>query len=107
MTPREKAWYFLGVAALIAPAWVLATVFGALVGADIPKEYALDFIVPIAFLSMVGPMLKSLAHVLAALTSAAVGLALASLPAGAGLLVAAFCAMIVGAMTEIWMERRA
>ena len=52
--------------------------------------------VPIMFLAMVGPMLKSLAHVLAAFTSAAVGLALAWMPSGTGLLVAAFCAVLIG-----------
>ena len=106
MTVPEKVQYFFGVAALIAPAWVLATVAGAVLGAQIPEGYALDFMVPIMFLAMVGPMLKSLAHVLAALTSAIFGLALAWMPSGSGLLIAAFFAMVVGALVETAMERR-
>ncbi len=100
-----KAWYFLGVASLIAPAWVIATIVGAVVGQAIPPEYALDFIVPIMFMAMVGPMLKSLAHVAAAFTSCVVALLLLGLPSGMGLIIAAFCAMGVGAAVETWMER--
>lgn len=101
-----KAAYFLGVASPIAPAWVLFTAIGALVGAQIPPEYALDFVVPIMFLAMVAPMLKSLAHVAAALVSAVVALALVGLPSGVGLLIAAGAAMLTGALVETWLERR-
>lgn len=100
-----KAWYFLGVATLISPGWVISTGIGAIVGQAIPPEYALDFIVPIMFMAMVGPMMKSLAHVAAALTSCLVALALLNLPSGTGLLIAAGCAMVVGALVETWMER--
>jgi predicted branched-subunit amino acid permease len=101
-----KAAYFLGVASPIAPAWVISTMIGALVGAQIPPEYALDFVVPIMFLAMVAPMLKSLAHVAAAFVSAVVALALVGLPSGVGLLIAAGAAMLTGALVETWMERR-
>jgi len=107
MSVAEKVWYFLGVAALIAPAWVLASIAGAVLGTQLPPSDALDFMVPIMFLAMVGPMLKSLAHVMAAFTSVVAGLALAGLPSGSGLLLAAFCAMVVGAWVETAMERRA
>ena len=105
MTVSQKAWYFLGVAALITPIWCAATAVGALAGTAIPPEYALDFIVPILFLAMVAPMLKSFAHLAAAATSVGVGLALRGLPSGAGLLIAAGCAMAVGAAVESWRAR--
>lgn len=106
MSVPEKTAYFIGVASLIGPAWVLATVVGALAGSQIPEEYALDFIVPIMFLAMVAPMLRTLAHVTAAFTSAVLGLAFAGMPTGSGLLLAAICAMIVGAIVETRMEAR-
>ena len=53
------------------------------------------------------PMMKSLAHVSAAAVSASVGIALVGMPSGTGLLIAAGCAMLTGALIEIWMERRA
>ena len=55
---------------------------------------------PIMFLALVGPMLKSLAHLAAAVTSVIAALALAFLPSGIGLLIAAFIAMAIGAEVE-------
>ena len=106
MTVAEKIWYFLGVATPITPMWISATVVGAVIGSAIPPEWALDFIVPIMFLALVAPMMKSLAHVAAAMMSAIVALALIGLPSGTGLLIAAGCAMLTGAAVETWLERR-
>ena len=106
MSLPDKVAFFLGVASLIAPGWMLATVVGARVGAVIPESWPLDFIVPIMFLAMVAPMLRTLAHVVAAGVAAVLGLALMGLPSGLGLLIAAGCAMLAGALTETWLEAR-
>lgn len=103
---RDKVYYFFGVASPIAPAWFASTAMGAMVGSQIPPEYAIDFIVPIMFLAMVAPMLKSLAHVGAAFVSAVVALLLVALPSGMGLLIAAIAAMLTGALVESWLEGR-
>lgn len=106
MSVDDRVWYFLGVATPIAPLWGTTTLVGAMIGSAIPEAFAIDFILPIAFLSMVAPMLKSVAHVAAAMVSIVVALVLNGLPAGMGLLIAAFCAMVAGVLVEIWMERR-
>jgi len=98
--------YFFGTMLPIAPTWYLSTLAGALVGQTIPEAFALDFAMPITFLAMVAPMLKTLPHVAAALTSVGVALALAGLPHGAGLMVAAVAAMVVGASAEAWLANR-
>lgn len=105
MTVKERAHYFLGVASAIAPLWCVATLVGALVGAAIPEALALDFILPIAFLSMVAPMMRTVAHLAAAFVSVVVSLALIGLPSGSGLLIAAICAMTAGVVVEGWIER--
>ncbi len=107
LTVAQRVAYFVGVASPIVPVWVSSTAIGALVGSAIPQEYALDFIVPIMFLAMVGPLMKTMAHIAAALTSVCVALALVNLPSGTGLLIAAACAMIVGVAVEAWQERSA
>ena len=99
--------YFFGVATPIAPLWGLSTLVGALVGSAIPDAYAIDFLMPIAFLAMAAPMMKSLAHIAAAFVSVVVALLLVGLPSGMGLLVAAACAMATGVIVETWMERAA
>ena len=103
----RKLAYFMGVGIALAPVWMIATVLGAVVGSAIPEASALDFIVPIMFLAMVAPALRTWAHVAAAAVSVVVALALIGLPSGTGLLIAAFCAMVAGVCVEIWSERRA
>jgi predicted branched-subunit amino acid permease len=107
MSVSERFWFFIGVATPIAPTWIAFTAVGALVGASIPPEYALDFALPITFLAMIGPMLRTLPHVAAAFVSMCVGLVLVGLPSGSGLLIAAACAMVTGVVVESWTEKRA
>jgi predicted branched-subunit amino acid permease len=103
----ERMRYYFGTMILIGPFWYAATFVGALVGKAIPPEFALDFAVPITFLAMIAPMVKTLAHLAAALTSVVMALLFAGLPYGTGLLVAAASAMVVGAGLEVAMGRRA
>ena len=105
MTLPAKVAYFLGVALVISPLWCVFTYIGARLGATVPADIEIAFILPIAFLSMVAPMLKSLAHVAAAFVSIIVAISLVGLPAGSGLLIAAVCAMLTGVVVESWMER--
>ncbi len=98
--------YFAGTCALIAPFWYGATLLGAVMGARIPESWALDFALPIAFLAMIGPMLRTPAHIVAALVSIVVSIAAAGLPYNSGLLVAGIIAMMAGARTELWLQRR-
>ena len=105
LTLRERVHYYFGTMILIGPAWYVASLVGALVGKAIPPEFALDFAVPITFLAMIAPMLRTLAHVAAAATSVVLALAFASLPYGTGLLIAAAAAMVVGATAEVLAGR--
>lgn len=106
MPMAEKVAFFAGTVLPIAPLWYLATWMGAALGTQLPPEFALDFAVPITFIAILGPILRSLAHVAAALMSVVVALALAWMPFSSGLLVAACVAMMTGALVETWMERR-
>lgn len=106
MSLPERMAYFSGTVALIAPFWYVATWVGAVMGARIPESWALDFALPIAFLAMIAPMLRTPAHVIAALVSIVVAIVAAGLPYNSGLLVAGVTAMIAGARTETWLERR-
>ena len=55
---------------------------------------------PICFLGLVGPMLKSAAHIAAAVSSVVLALALAWVPYSLGLILAGVIAMMVGAEVE-------
>jgi len=102
----QRVRYFFGTVTPILTLWVLLTAVGMMVGAAIPGWLAMDFAVPICFLAIIGPMLRTPAHMAAALTSILLALVFSGLPYGSGLLLAAVCAMIVGARVEIWAEAR-
>lgn len=99
--------YFFGAVLPVYPIWLVGTLAGGLVGAALPEWLALDFALPICFLAIVGPMLRTFAHMVAAFASVVLALAFAWMPFGLGLLVAAVLAMTAGALTEITAERRA
>lgn len=106
MALSERLAYFAGTCALIAPLWYSATLVGAVMGASIPESWALDFALPIAFLAMIAPMLRTTAHLVAALVSIVTAILAAGLPYNSGLLIAGLAAMMAGARTEVWLERR-
>lgn len=106
MSLPQRMAYFFGANGLIAPVWYSATLVGALVGAQIPESWALDFAMPIAFLAMIGPMLRTVAHVVAALVSIVVAILAVGIPYNLGLLVAGVAAMMAGAQMELWLKRR-
>jgi predicted branched-subunit amino acid permease len=102
----ERMTYYFGVVTPICPLWYLFTLLGALIGDRIPEAMALDFALPITFLAMIGPMLRTPAHVAAALVSVAVALLAAGLPYNVGLLIAGLAGMMTGAQAEVMLERR-
>jgi 4-azaleucine resistance transporter AzlC len=100
MNPAQKLAYFLGTASLVGPLWYAATLTGALAGKAVPEGLALDFALPITFIALIAPGLRSLAHVVAALVSIIGALALSFLPFNTGLMIAALLALLTGAETE-------
>lgn len=105
LNTAQKMAYYFGCAIPVWIAWYASSFAGAVLGQSIPPEFALDFAVPIAFIAVVAPMLKTLAHVGAALTSIMVALALAFLPYSLGLFIAAAAAMAAGSEIERRMGR--
>jgi predicted branched-subunit amino acid permease len=103
--PRRMA-YFFGVVTPICPLWYVFTLLGAVVGGAMPESLPLDFALPITFLAMIGPMLRTSAHMTAALVSVTLALVLAGLPWNLGLLVAALAGMMAGAQVELLTARR-
>ncbi len=106
MTVPQRMAYFFGSVTPITPLWMLTTYLGAVLGAQIPESWALDFALPITFLAMVGPMMRTLAHVVAALVAIVVALLTVAVPFNLGLLIAGAAGMVAGAQTELMLERK-
>ncbi|MCK4860705.1 MAG: AzlC family ABC transporter permease [Rhodobacteraceae bacterium] len=106
MPLADKVSFFFGVISAVAPFWYGFSLVGALLGSAIAPEYALDFAIPITFIAIIAPNLRSLPHLAASIVSVVVALALYWMPYNLWLMVAAVLAMITGAQVEKWLEAR-
>ncbi|HID66819.1 MAG TPA: branched-chain amino acid ABC transporter permease [Roseibacterium sp.] len=100
LTLTERLGYFFGTCLPIVPTWYAATLAGALLGQSVPGDWGIEFVVPIAFLSLVAPALRTLAHIAALVTSVVLAIVFVGLPYNLGLMPAGIGAMIVGAEVE-------
>ncbi|MEL6511513.1 MAG: AzlC family ABC transporter permease [Pseudomonadota bacterium] len=105
-TLSQKIAYFFGAVTPVCPMWYVVTWIGAYAGTAIPPEFALDFAIPITFLAIIAPLLRTLPHVLACATSVILALSFAWVPYNLGLLIAALGAMMVGAQAELMLSKK-
>ena len=106
MPPAHRVAYYFGCMALICPFWYGCTFLGAVIGEAIPASLSLDFAVPVCFIALTAPLLRSAPHVFAAFVAALEALAFAWLPWSLGLIVAALSGLIAGAQAELFLRRR-
>ncbi|MDF1727515.1 MAG: AzlC family ABC transporter permease [Sulfitobacter sp.] len=107
MTPPLKVAYYFGCMALICPFWYGFTLLGALVGQAIPASLSLDFAVPICFIALTAPLLRSGPHIFAGLVAGLSALAFAWVPWSLGLMIAALLGVFSGGQAELFLSRRA
>ena len=96
----NKHWFFLGAAFTLWSTWQTTTLLGILLGARIPAAWGLDFILPISFIGLVAPPLKTRPAVASAAVAALVAVAAAGLPYKLGLMAAAAAGIAVGLALE-------
>ena len=100
MPLAAKLAYFFGTVAPVCPLWYAGTYAGATLGNLIPASVPLDFAVPITFIAVVAPMLRTRAHVVACGVAVVVSLAFAFLPWQLGVLVGGLAGIAAGAEAE-------
>ncbi|WP_299747217.1 AzlC family ABC transporter permease [uncultured Tateyamaria sp.] len=103
--PQRMAYYF-GTCLLVLIVWFGMSYAGAALGTQLPADLPLDFALPIAFLSMVAPMVRTLPHLVAATVAVIVGLLAVSVPYSLGLIIAGAAGMMAGAQAELWLKGR-
>jgi 4-azaleucine resistance transporter AzlC len=96
----HKHWYFLGAGLTLWTAWQVSTAVGLFIGAQLPQNWPLDFILPLTFIALVVPALKDKAGIAAAIAAALVGLLTFGFPLKTGLLAAAFVGILTGLLVE-------
>jgi 4-azaleucine resistance transporter AzlC len=101
-----KHWYFLGAGLILWLTWQMGTAAGLMLGAHIPASWSLDFTLPLTFIAIVIPALKTRADAIAAGTAGLVALLVARLPFNSGLLAATFIGIALGLLVENKSKQR-
>lgn len=96
----ESHWFMLGAGLALWAIWMFSTATGILLGTAIPDSWSLDFALPLTFIAMVVPALKTRPAIAAALTARGAALVAYALPYKLGLLIAALAGIIVGTLLE-------
>jgi 4-azaleucine resistance transporter AzlC len=93
-------WFLLGAGISLWSTWQVSTACGIFLSAAIPDSWSLDFALPLTFIAMVVPVLKSRPAIAAALSAGAVALIAHSMPYSLGLIVAALVGIAAGLLLE-------
>lgn len=93
-------WYFLGGGVTMWLTWQTSTLVGIFMGGSIPRDWSLDFAIPLVFMAVLVPALRHRFHVVAALTGGVVATVAGSLPFNLGLIVGALSGISAGVLLE-------
>ena len=93
-------WFLLGAGFSLWFTWQTSTALGIFIGAEMPKDWPLDFALPLTFIAMVVPVLKKQPMIAAALSAGVVALLAYHLPFKLGLILAALIGITVGTGLE-------
>jgi predicted branched-subunit amino acid permease len=93
-------WFWLGAGLSLWLVWQISTALGIFLGAAVPEAWSLDFALPLTFIAMLVPALKSRPGIAAALSAGVVALLAFQLPYRLGLILAALTGILVGTILE-------
>lgn len=102
--PRRA--HMLGMQSAMWLTWMTSCAIGALAGARLPAEWQLDFAVPLCFLAMLVPIIRTPPMLSAALVGGGLAMALGWLPYNLGLVLGAVCGIGAGVVAESVQARR-
>ena len=96
--PFYRMWFYIGAAGIFLIPWWIGTAVGVLVGGEIGAGWQLPFAVPVTFLSLLVPQIRSRPTLLAAVVGGGAAVALAFLPNGLNIILGAFAGIAAGTM---------
>lgn len=97
-------WFYLGAGVPLWLNWQLFTFLGATLGNSVDDSWSLDFAVPLCFLVLLVPAIKTRPTLAAALVGGITATALSFLPYRSGLFIGAIAGIAVGAWLEVRRE---
>lgn len=101
----HRHWHLLGIGITLWAFWQASVVAGAMLGAQVPAAWSLDFVVTLSFLTILVPAVRTRADIAAAVVAGAAALLAAGLPYRLSLVVASLSGIVAGVVVE-WRHRR-
>jgi len=98
---KEKSSFFFGSCLSMMIFWKSSVVLGFYFGNIIPREFSLDFAVPLSFMALSIPSLKTKAHWMVAVFSSVISVILFRVPFNLGLIMTAVLGVSLG-----WLIRK-
>ena len=98
---RRAALHYTGSGMALWTFWQVTNAAGFYVGNVIPAAWSLEFAVPLCFLALLAPALRSAPHVLAAVVAGVAVMALDALPMRLNLVVAGLLGIVAGLAIEM------
>lgn len=99
-TDPLKHYIFLGAATTLYVSWQIGAWLGTFAGRAVPESWSLEFAVPLTFLAVIIPGLKTRPMLLSACVAGVVAVVLRDLPPGIGLVIGAICGIGAGTYAE-------
>ena len=101
-TSRPVHFFMLGAGITLWLTWQASTIIGVIAGSTIPEDWELSFAIPLTFIAIVIPLLRSIPNIVGALTSGLIALCGQSLPWNTWIIIAACGGVLMGAFVEKW-----
>lgn len=89
-------WYMLGLGVTMWLVWQLCTLLGIVLGTTVPDGWGLDFVIPLTFLAILVPELKSRIKIGTAALAGGVAVVGAGLPMNLGLVIGTVFGVLFG-----------
>jgi predicted branched-subunit amino acid permease len=103
--PRGGALHFLGGGLALWGCWQVTNVAGFLMGNLVPASWSLDFAVPLCFIALVAPLLRTPPTLVAAASAGIAVFALSGLPMKLNLIAAGVIGIVAGTLFDFARER--
>lgn len=97
--------YYAGCSTVCWLGWVLFCSIGVFAGNIVPPSWQLDFAVPLSFIAVAAPSIRSLPMGAAALVGGMASVLLFALPLKLGLIAACLAGLSAGMLTQQWTKR--
>ena len=103
--PHGGALHFLGGGLALWGCWQITNIIGFLVGNLVPAAWSLDFAVPLCFIALIAPVLRTAPAIVAAASAGFAVFALAGLPMKLNLIAAGIIGIVAGTLYDFARER--